>query len=173
MRAFANALDAIPLALAENSGLSPIDTLADIKSQQVTQNNPRLGIDSLGLGENGQLLPVHGGQMELTWDRHESTTCLRSVNIETTAISARHSGGANDPQGGRRDWSVICIREMYRRSFCSQMPVLLVTSPELSRSVCLTSACIALAFVYCLLKNSGTHGTRLLQDDPVLTSPHP
>lgn len=55
MRAFATALDAIPLALAENSGLSPIDTLADVKSRQVTENNPRLGIDCLGKGENGRV----------------------------------------------------------------------------------------------------------------------
>lgn len=54
MRAFANALDSIPLALAENSGLSPIDTLADVKSRQVTETNPRLGIDCLGRGENGE-----------------------------------------------------------------------------------------------------------------------
>lgn len=53
MRAFATALDAVPLALAENSGLSPIDTLADVKSRQVTEGNPRLGIDCLGKGENG------------------------------------------------------------------------------------------------------------------------
>ncbi len=53
MRAFAVALDAIPLALAENSGLSPIDTLADVKSRQVTEGNPRLGIDCMGSGENG------------------------------------------------------------------------------------------------------------------------
>lgn len=52
MRAFASALDAIPLALAENSGLSPIETLAEVKSRQVTENNPRLGIDCSGRGEN-------------------------------------------------------------------------------------------------------------------------
>ena len=52
MRAFAQALDAVPLALAENSGLSPIDTLADVKSRQVTEQNPRLGIDCMGRGEN-------------------------------------------------------------------------------------------------------------------------
>lgn len=55
MRAFATALDSIPLALAENSGLSPIDTLADVKSRQVTEGNPRLGIDCMGRGENGEL----------------------------------------------------------------------------------------------------------------------
>ncbi|KAJ9108228.1 T-complex protein 1 subunit epsilon [Naganishia cerealis] len=52
MRAFAQALDSTPLALAENSGLSPIDTLAEVKSRQVTENNPRLGIDCMGKGEN-------------------------------------------------------------------------------------------------------------------------
>ncbi|KAG8922242.1 T-complex protein 1 subunit epsilon [Tulasnella sp. 418] len=52
MRAFAAALDAIPLALAENSGLSPIETLADVKSRQVTEGNSRLGIDCSGKGDN-------------------------------------------------------------------------------------------------------------------------
>ncbi|EJD49053.1 hypothetical protein AURDEDRAFT_112766 [Auricularia subglabra TFB-10046 SS5] len=52
MRAFAGALDAIPLALAENSGLPPIETLAEVKSRQVTEGNSRLGIDCSGKGEN-------------------------------------------------------------------------------------------------------------------------
>lgn len=52
MRAFASALDAVPLALAENSGLSPIETLADVKSRQITEKNPQLGIDCVGVGEN-------------------------------------------------------------------------------------------------------------------------
>ncbi|CAL1716864.1 unnamed protein product [Somion occarium] len=52
MRAFASALDAVPLALAENSGLSPIDTLAEVKSRHVHEGNSALGIDCLGKGEN-------------------------------------------------------------------------------------------------------------------------
>ncbi len=52
MRGFAAALDAIPLALAENSGLSPIETLADVKSRQVTEGNSRLGIDCNLIGTN-------------------------------------------------------------------------------------------------------------------------
>ncbi|KZT07735.1 uncharacterized protein LAESUDRAFT_650965 [Laetiporus sulphureus 93-53] len=52
MRAFASALDAIPLALAENSGLSPIETLAEVKSRQVREGNSALGIDCLGKGDN-------------------------------------------------------------------------------------------------------------------------
>lgn len=52
MRAFAEALESIPLALAENSGQSPIYTLAEIKSRQIKENNPRLGIDCLDKGTN-------------------------------------------------------------------------------------------------------------------------
>ncbi|KZS92333.1 hypothetical protein SISNIDRAFT_474685 [Sistotremastrum niveocremeum HHB9708] len=52
MRAFASALDAIPLALAENSGLPPIETLAEVKSRQINEGNSRLGIDCVGSGEN-------------------------------------------------------------------------------------------------------------------------
>lgn len=53
MRAFAEALDNIPIALAENSGLSPIETLAAIKSRQVKEKNSRLGVDCMQTGSNG------------------------------------------------------------------------------------------------------------------------
>lgn len=54
MRAFADALETIPLALAENSGLAPIETLADLKSRHLKDSNPRLGIDCLQTGTNGK-----------------------------------------------------------------------------------------------------------------------
>jgi len=44
-RGFADALEAVPLALAENSGLDPIGTLTEIKSKQVAENNPALGVN--------------------------------------------------------------------------------------------------------------------------------
>ena len=40
------------MALAENSGLNPIKTLADVKSRQISEKNPRLGIDCLSKGTN-------------------------------------------------------------------------------------------------------------------------
>lgn len=55
-RAFADALDTIPLALAENSGLSPIETVAEVKSRQLKEKKPHLGIDCLLKGTNGKLL---------------------------------------------------------------------------------------------------------------------
>jgi T-complex protein 1 subunit epsilon len=52
MRAFADALDAIPMALAANSGYDPIDTLASLKAAQIAEQNPHLGVDCVGAGTN-------------------------------------------------------------------------------------------------------------------------
>jgi len=52
VRAFADALDAIPIALAENSGLSPIETLSALKAQQLSEKNPFLGVDCNNNGTN-------------------------------------------------------------------------------------------------------------------------
>jgi len=49
IRAFSDALDDIPLALAENSGLDPIEELAAAKSRQMNENNHLIG---LGLSES-------------------------------------------------------------------------------------------------------------------------
>jgi chaperonin GroEL (HSP60 family) len=52
-RAFSEALESVPLALAENSGLSPIHTLTEVKARQVKENNPALGIDCMLKGTSG------------------------------------------------------------------------------------------------------------------------
>ncbi|XP_065280142.1 T-complex protein 1 subunit epsilon [Dermacentor albipictus] len=51
-RAFADALESVPLALAENSGFPPIETLTEVKARQAQENNPCLGIDCLSKGTN-------------------------------------------------------------------------------------------------------------------------
>ncbi|EYB94957.1 hypothetical protein Y032_0165g31 [Ancylostoma ceylanicum] len=51
-RAFADALEAIPMALAENSGLGPIDAITDLKAKQIETGKPYLGIDALFSGTN-------------------------------------------------------------------------------------------------------------------------
>lgn len=51
-RAFADALESVPMALAENSGFAPIEALADLKAKQIAQKNPRLGIDCVSAGTN-------------------------------------------------------------------------------------------------------------------------
>ncbi len=52
MRAFVDALDTVPLALAENSGLSPIESLTSIKSQQLNTKTSSLGVDCMMRGTN-------------------------------------------------------------------------------------------------------------------------
>merc|ERR1711988_1177669 len=49
IRAFADALDDVPMALADNSGLSPITELSAVKAAQIRDGNPRLGIDCMQL----------------------------------------------------------------------------------------------------------------------------
>ena len=96
MRAFSSALDAVPLALAENSGLSPIETLSDVKSRQINEKNSRLGIDCNGRGENGSLfvcmLKTLRILISLTCYRHEETIRIRSSDLEEAAVSPRYSG---------------------------------------------------------------------------------
>lgn len=52
MRAFADALEVIPMALSENSGMNPIQTMTAVRARQVKENNPALGIDCLHQGTN-------------------------------------------------------------------------------------------------------------------------
>jgi T-complex protein 1 subunit epsilon len=48
IRAFAEALDDIPLALAENAGFAPIEEVATAKARQIKENNCYIGI---GIGQ--------------------------------------------------------------------------------------------------------------------------
>lgn len=50
VRGFAAALDNVAMALAENSGLPPIETLATAKSRQMKEKSPYIGIDCMNTG---------------------------------------------------------------------------------------------------------------------------
>jgi T-complex protein 1 subunit epsilon len=51
-RAFSVALESIPLALAENSGLLPIETLSELKSKHVQEKCSSLGVDCMLSGSS-------------------------------------------------------------------------------------------------------------------------
>ncbi len=51
-RAFADALEAVPMALAENSGLQPIPTVSSLRAAQKKDGNHFLGVDCMGKGTN-------------------------------------------------------------------------------------------------------------------------
>jgi len=50
VRAFADALEEIPMILAENSGYNPIDYLSNIKKIQIEESNPFIGVDCMAEG---------------------------------------------------------------------------------------------------------------------------
>jgi len=52
MRAFSEALEMTPCALAENSGLNPIESVAAVKAMQTKEQKPYLGIDCMLKGTN-------------------------------------------------------------------------------------------------------------------------
>merc|ERR1712203_1328286 len=71
IHAFAAALENIPNALAENSGLNPIETVSKVKSMQVAENNPYLGVDCVGAGTNDMkaqhvIETLHGKKQQIT-----------------------------------------------------------------------------------------------------------
>jgi len=71
IHAFADALENIPNALAENSGLNPIETVSKVKSMQVAENNPHLGVDCVYAGTNNMktqhvIETLHGKKQQIT-----------------------------------------------------------------------------------------------------------
>ena len=89
MHAFSEALESIPMALAENTGLNPIQTLANVKSQQVAQGNPRLGIDCMQKGTNGECVCVWVGGS--AWTQDSRLALL-------VPLLARHHATAHSPR---------------------------------------------------------------------------
>lgn len=69
IRAFADALDDIPLALAENAGLSPIEEVAAIKSRQVKENCPTIGLGLMSVDQAE--LKTHGSTAYHSTDMKE------------------------------------------------------------------------------------------------------
>jgi T-complex protein 1 subunit epsilon len=70
IRAFAEALDDIPLALAENAGLAPIEEVATAKARQIKENNCFIGI---GIGH-------------AIGDEAHHTTDMRSLGVFETLV---------------------------------------------------------------------------------------
>jgi len=77
IRAFADALDDIPLALAENAGLSPIEEVTAIKSRQVKEGNP-----TIGLG----LLPLDETELNMDSSKSDHTMDMKELGVFETLI---------------------------------------------------------------------------------------
>lgn len=55
MRGFADALEIIPTALAENSGLHAINAVTEVRASQIEKGNPWLGVDCNLMGDGGDM----------------------------------------------------------------------------------------------------------------------
>lgn len=55
VRGFADALEEIPMALAINSGYSPISYVSGLKKQQVEKEDTNVGVDAMGSGSNDMI----------------------------------------------------------------------------------------------------------------------
>lgn len=106
MRAFADALDSVPMALAENSGLSPIETLAELKSAQSKgEGVGRLGVDCMGTGSNGKQMPfltLHNFIL-IRHGRHEAALRHRPSDLQAPTAAPRHAAMSDGAQGQQRD----------------------------------------------------------------------
>ena len=94
IRAFATALDATPAALAENSGLSPIETLTDLKARHVKERNSRLGVDCLSKGTNDMrelfvIDPLIGKRQQLLL---ATQLCRMVLKIDDSIIAGASDG---------------------------------------------------------------------------------
>merc|ERR1719461_1918725 len=92
MHAFADALENVPNALAENSGLSPIETVSKIKAMQVSENNPRLGVDCVNAGTNDMKVQhvietLHGKKQQISL----ATQLVRMI-LKIDDIRKTHGG---------------------------------------------------------------------------------
>lgn len=109
-RAFADALEMIPLSLAENSGLSNMETLTEVKARQVKEKNPALGIDCMLKGTSGNVQSIYFPdqlivvvkypylyQLFLSC-RYEGTACHRNTSQQEAATSSCNANGENDSE---------------------------------------------------------------------------
>ena len=117
IRAFADALDDIPMALVENSGLSPITELSAVKAaQQLHERNPHLGVDcppgarALGTRLSPKRPPPPLPKPSLLTramprtgrhESHERAARVRDPHREAAADATRDPSGENDPEGER------------------------------------------------------------------------
>lgn len=98
MRAFSEALDAVPMALAENSGLSPIETLADLKARQGRgEGRGRLGVDCMQTGTNSKFLTV-------------STSCILFYSMLTPNPSDMKDNFVIDPLISKRQQLLLATQ---------------------------------------------------------------
>jgi hypothetical protein len=97
MRAFADALESVPLALAENSGLAPIESLTAVKARQLAEGNPHLGIDC---NETGTSDMKEQNVFETLAGKKQQLFLATQVRRRGAALGTAPPGGGVQPSAG-------------------------------------------------------------------------
>ena len=71
------------MALAENSGLSPITSLSEVKAKQVKENNPHYGVDCNQMGTSGTSAPSPYCSHSLSCNRADDSKSLPFLRSST------------------------------------------------------------------------------------------
>lgn len=79
VRAFAEALEEIPMTLAENSGYSPIEYVSKLREEQVKEGNPFLGVDAMHKGETN--MAVQGIYESVMSKKHQFQLATQVVKM--------------------------------------------------------------------------------------------
>lgn len=90
-RAFSQALDTIPMLLAENSGLDPIETLSLLKSTQIKTKTSTIGVDCLANNSNNMkelfvVDPLIGKKQQILL---ATQLCRMILKIDNVIISGK------------------------------------------------------------------------------------
>ncbi|SCU99254.1 LADA_0H18558g1_1 [Lachancea dasiensis] len=90
-RAFSQALDTIPMLLAENSGLDPIETLSLLKSTQIKEKTSTTGVDCLSNDSNNMkelfvVDPLIGKKQQI---QLATQLCRMILKIDNVIISGK------------------------------------------------------------------------------------
>ena len=101
---FADALESIPLALAENAGMDPIDTLTNLRSKQI-KGEKWIGIDvmkaKVGSMQTSDIIePLAVKQQIVSAASEAACMILRIDDVIATAKSAGPPPGAEGGMGG-------------------------------------------------------------------------
>ena len=101
---FADALESIPLALAENAGMDPIDTLTNLRSKQI-KGEKWIGIDvmkaKVGNMQTSDIIEPLAVKQQIVSDSSEAACIiLRIDDVIATAKSAGPPPGAEGGMGG-------------------------------------------------------------------------
>ena len=89
------------MALAENSGLNPVETLTDLRSDQKTTGNPRLGVDALYTGDRDMKVTSKMDVLALL-TIFQGPKCCGDPRWKETAALASNTARSNDLKNRRR-----------------------------------------------------------------------